>query len=126
MLIQQASQFILVFTPVCRNYPARKGCDLNSYNKSQRKEMAQSLYPKPSEESEPPKQSTNSAKSTRSPMGKGSNKRKAAADTTKVNFKKVCLCLEVSTMVAGLQVADLEAAKKFVAARLASKNPTEA
>ena len=72
--------------------------------------MAQLLHPKPSEEPETPKQSKNSAKSTRSPRDKRSKKRKADADTTKVNFKKVCLCLEVSTMVAGLQVDDLEAA----------------
>ena len=84
------------------------------------------LHPKPSEEPETPKQSKNSAKSTRSSRDKKSKKRKADADTTKVNFKKVCLCLEVSSMVAGLQVADLEAAKQFVADRLASKNPTGA
>ena len=83
------------------------------------------LHPKPSEESETSKQSKNSAKSTKSQGGRRVRKRKADADTT-VNFKKVCLCLEVSSMVAGLQVADLEAAKQFVADRLASKNPTEA
>ena len=87
--------------------------------------MAHLLHPKPSEESETSKQSKNSAKSTKAQGVRRPKKRKADADTT-VNFKKVCLCLEVSTMVAGLQMADLEAAKKFVADRLASKNPTEA
>ena len=83
------------------------------------------LYPTPSEEPETRKQSKNSAKSTKSQGGRRVKKRKADADTT-VNFKKVCLCLEVSTMVAGLHVDDLEAAKEFVAARLALKNPTAA
>ena len=83
--------------------------------------MAQSLHPKPAEESEKPKQSKSSAKSTRSQGDKRYKKRKADADT-KVNFKKVCLCLEVSNLVAGLHVDDLVAAKEFVEARLKSKS----
>ena len=71
------------------------------------------LYPKPSEESEMPKQSKSNAKSTRSHGSKRYKKRKAGADTND-NFKKVCLCLEVSSLVAGLPLGDLEAAKAFV------------
>ena len=54
-------------------------------------------------------------------MGRGSKKRKAGAGTND-NFKKVCLCLEVSNLVAELHVDDLEAAKAFVEARLKLKN----
>ena len=80
--------------------------------------MAQSLYPKPSEESETREQSKGNA---RSKWGSGSKKRKAGAGTND-NFKKVCLCLEVSNLVAELHVDDLEAAKAFVEARLKLKN----
>jgi len=102
------------------NKKKRRLRELQQIAKAARKEMAKLLYPTPSEEPETRKQSNSNAKSTRSQGDKRPIKRKAGADTND-NFKKVCLCLEVSTLVAGLPLGDLEAAKAFVE-RLRLKN----
>ena len=74
--------------------------------------MAESLFRSRSEESAKRKQSKARRK-----------KRKADADPP--TYKKVCLCYEVSNLVAGLPLDDLQAAKEFVEA-LKLKNPTVA
>ena len=83
--------------------------------------MAALLYRSRSEESAKRKQPKPTSKPQ---MASRSTKRKADADPT--IYKKVCLCFEVSDLVAKLPLADLQAAKEFVEAKLKLKNPTVA
>ncbi len=79
-----------------------------------RVQLAKSLHAKPSDK---PKTSK------RHPRPK-KRKQSDIEDDTEANYKKVCLFLEISNLVAGLPLADLEEAKRAFEAKL--QKPTGA